>query len=36
MDGSTIEGKRRIPLFGINCGTTQVLKWIVAKVEHWN
>jgi hypothetical protein len=23
-------------LFAINCGTIQMLKWIVAKVEHWN
>jgi hypothetical protein len=35
-NGSTIEWERRITLFIINCGTIQVLKWIVVKVEHWN
>ncbi len=35
-NGSTIEGERKITLFVINCGTIQVLKWILTKVEHWN
>ncbi len=35
-NGSTTEGERIIPLFAITCGTIQVLKWIVAEVEHWN
>jgi hypothetical protein len=33
---STTEGERRITLFAINCGTIQMLTWIMAKVEHWN
>jgi hypothetical protein len=33
-DELTIEGERRIPLIAINCGTIQVLKSILAEVEH--
>ncbi len=29
----TTQGKRKLT---INCGTIQVLKWIVVEVEHWN
>ncbi len=32
----TIEGERRIPFIVINCGTIQVLNWIMVEVEHWN
>ncbi len=35
-DGSTIEGEIRIPLFIIDYGTIQMLKWIMAKVDlNW-
>ncbi len=34
-DGSTTEGERIIPLFAINCGTFQVLKWILVEIKHW-
>ncbi len=35
-DGSIIEGEIIIQLFAINCEMMQGLKWILAKVEHWN
>jgi hypothetical protein len=35
-DRSTTKGERKITLFITNCGTIQVLTWIVAEVEHWN
>jgi hypothetical protein len=35
-NGSTTEGKRKITSFALICGIIHLLKWIVAKVEHWN
>ncbi len=35
-DESIIEGERKIPLFVINYGTTEVQTWIMAKIEQWN
>jgi hypothetical protein len=35
-DESTIEGKRRIQLLVTNCGTMQMLKWILVEVKHLN
>jgi hypothetical protein len=35
-NGSTTKGEWRITFFAINYGILQVLKWIVAEVEHWN
>jgi hypothetical protein len=33
---STTEGERIIQLLAINCGIMQVLKWILAEVNHLN